>query len=134
MKLAWVFAILPAIPALAQSQTQYGTRIGQVQTAFLEEIPKAVASAVDITDRFREISQAARITGVPQPAIAPVPAGQGPRAEFETWVAQLSRDYAESVVTGITEIERNAGKATVHRSVRDNFRSGPAGSFLPISK
>lgn len=122
MKLAWVFAILPAIPAFPQSQTQYGTRIGQVQTAYLEEIPKAVASAVDITDRFREISQAARSVGLPQPAITPVPAGQGPRAEFETWVAQLSRDYAESVVTGVTSIERNAGKATVHRFVRDNFR------------
>ena len=122
MRRAWVFAILPVVPAFAQSQTQYGTRIGQVQTAYLEELPTAVASAVDITDRFREISQAARAVGLPQPAVTPVPAGQSPHAEFETWVAQLSRDYAESVVTGITGIERDAGKATVHRFVRDNFR------------
>lgn len=122
MKLAWVFAMLLAIPAFAQSQTQYGTRIGQVQTAYLEDVPAAVASAVDISDRFREIVQSARSVGAPQLAIAPVAAGQGPRAEFETWVAQLSRDYAESVVTGITGIERDAGKATVHRFVRDNFR------------
>jgi hypothetical protein len=122
VKRARLLVVLLAIPAFAQSQTQYGTRIGQVQTAYLEDVPKAVASAVDITDRFREISQAARTVGVPQPAIAPVPAGQGPRAEFETWVAQLSRDYAESVVTGVSSIERNAGMATVHRFVRDNFR------------
>jgi hypothetical protein len=122
VKLAWVFAILLAIPAFAQAQTQYGTRVGQVQTAYLEDVPAAVASAVDISDRFREIVQSAHSLGAPQLAIAPVPAGQGPRAEFETWVSQLSRDYAESVVTGITGIERDAGKATVHRFVRDNFR------------
>src|SRR4029077_357974 len=39
------------------------------------------------------------------------------------WVEQRSRDYAESVVTGFQDIERTAGKATVPRSVRDNFRN-----------
>jgi hypothetical protein len=42
--------------------------------------------------------------------------------EFETWVEQLSRDYAESVVSGDTGVERNAGKTAIHRFVRDNFR------------
>jgi len=37
-------------------------------------------------------------------------------------VEQRSRDYAESVVTGISGIERDRGKATIHRFVRDNFR------------
>ncbi|MCU1334755.1 MAG: hypothetical protein JWO19_336 [Bryobacterales bacterium] len=34
----------------------------------------------------------------------------------------MSRDYAESVVSGVTSIEREAGKVTIHRFVRDNFR------------
>jgi hypothetical protein len=34
----------------------------------------------------------------------------------------MSRDYAESVVAGDMGVEREAGKATVHRFVRDNFR------------
>lgn len=43
-------------------------------------------------------------------------------AEFETWVEQRSRDYAESVVTGNSGVEREPGKAAIHRFVRDNFR------------
>ena len=46
-----------------------------------------------------------------------------PKAEFETWAEQRSKDYAESVVTGSTDIERAPGKATIHRFVRDNFRN-----------
>jgi len=122
LKRAWLIAIVLAISAFAQSSAPHGTRIGQVQTAYLEDVPPGVASAVDISDRFRELLQSARSVGAPQLAIAPVAASQGPRAEFETWVEQLSRDYAESVVTGNTGVEREAGRVTIHRFVRDNFR------------
>jgi hypothetical protein len=122
LKRAWLIAILLAISAFAQSSAPHGTRIGQVQTAYLEDVPPGVASAVDISDRFRELLQSARSVGAPQLAIATVPASQGPRAEFETWVEQLSRDYAESVVTGNAGVEREAGMVTIHRFVRDNFR------------
>ena len=129
MKLAWSFAILLAIPAFAQSPAPHGTRVAQIQTTYLEDVPTGVASALDITDRFREILEAARSTGGTRAVTAPdgwvltlPPSSKGPRAEFETWVEQLSRDYAESVVTGFTGVEREAGKATMHRFVRDNFR------------
>ena len=112
-------AILLAIPALAQSSGPHGTRIGQVQTAYLDEVPAGTAAALDISDRFREIVNAARSSVVAVPLPVSV---KGPRAEFETWAEQKSRDYAESVVTRITGIEREGGKATIHRSVRDNFR------------
>jgi hypothetical protein len=59
-----------------------------------------------------------------------------PHVQFETWVVHMSRDYAESVVTGNTGIEREAGKATVHRFVRDNFRNAYLTytiTFEPIS-
>ena len=124
MKLAGFLLVLISVAAFAQSSTPHGTRIGQVQTAYLEDIPASVANAIDISDRFREILQAARPAGSNGlPLIAPAPTTKGPRAEFETWVEQMSRDYAESVVPSFTGIDREAGKTTIHRSVRDNFRN-----------
>jgi hypothetical protein len=38
-------------------------------------------------------------------------------------VEQRSKDYAESVLAGSTDIERAPEKATIHRFVRDNFRN-----------
>jgi hypothetical protein len=60
-----------------------------------------------------------------------------PKAEFETWVEQKARDFAESVLTGSTNIEREADKATVHRFARDNFRNLSITytmTFEPIAK
>jgi hypothetical protein len=129
VKLAGFLPVLLAIPAFPQSAS-HGARIAQVQTAYLEDVPAAIATALDISDRFRDIVEAARSTGAARGAVTPdgrvlTPAvvSKGPRAEFETWVEQMSRDYAESVVTGVTGIERAAGKATVHRFIRDNFRN-----------
>jgi hypothetical protein len=119
MKPARFLSILLAIPAWAQSSATYGTRIGQVQTAYLADVPASTAAALDISDRFREIVNATRSSGIQVPLPDSV---KGPRAEFETWAEQRTRDYAESVVTRITGIEREAGKATIHRTVRDNFR------------
>ena len=127
MKLAAVFAALLVLPALAQSSASYGTRIGQVQTAYLEDLPVGMVNALDISDRFREIVDAARssgaIVGPDGRVFAPAPVNKGPRAEFETWVEQKSRDYAESVVTGTTGVERDGAKMTIHRFARDNFRN-----------
>ena len=120
MKPAGFLSILLVVPAWTQSSATHGTRIGQVQTAYLEEVPAGTVAALDIADRFREIVGAAQSAGLP---VIPLSvASKGPRAEFETWVEQRTRDYAESVVTGIQGIERDAGKATIHRFVRDNFR------------
>lgn len=116
MKRAWVLAILLAIPAFAQSSPQYGTRIGQIQTVYLLDIPVTPGPTLPFAGpaRIGELPQAAPVTSG-APAVTP-------KAEFETWAMQRFKDYAESVVTGFTDIERAPGKATIHRFVRDNFR------------
>ena len=115
MKLAGVLPVLMAIPVFAQSaaqsSTQRGTRIAQVQTVPLGDGPVSTGMIVSGSARFGDIPAGARL------------AGPAPKAEFETWVEQPSRDYAESVVTGFTGIERQPGKAAIHRFVRDNFRN-----------
>ena len=68
------------------------------------------------------VTGAARFGDLPARPTDANPAAAYPKADFETWVEQRSRDYAESVVTGFVGIERGAGKATIHRYVRDNFR------------
>ena len=113
MRLAGFLTVLLVLPALAQSSASYGTRIGQVQTVYLADIPTTVGMIVSGSARFGEVPDAARL-GAPTPP---------PRADFETWTVHRSRDFAESVVTGNTGIERAGGKATVHRFARDNFRS-----------
>ena len=129
MKPAWLVPILLAIPAFAQSSAPHGTRIGQVQTAYLEDMPAGAIAAQDISDRFREILDTARASGVARLAIgpegrpfAPPASDKGPRAEFETWVEQKNRDYAESVVSRFSGIERDGERIAIRRSVRDNFR------------
>jgi hypothetical protein len=119
VKLAGFFPGLLAVAALAQSSAPHGTRISQVQTEYL------VTDSAAVEARVREINQAVRSAAASPLAlsnIAPTPRDRGPRIEFETWVEQMSRDYAESVVTGETGVERAAGKVTIHRFVRDNFR------------
>jgi hypothetical protein len=127
VRLAGFLAVLLALPALGQPSASYGTRIGQVQTAYFEDLPVGMVNALDISDRFREIVDAARssgaIVGPDGRAFAPAPVTKGPRAEFETWAVHRSKEFAESVVTGNTGIERAGGKATVHRFARDNFRN-----------
>jgi hypothetical protein len=106
VKLAGFFSVMLAIGASAQS-AQYGTRIGQIQTAYIDEKARA--------NDFVIIRDGSKV-------LTPPPASDMmPRAEFETWVEQRYRDYAESVLTGFTSIEREGGKTTVRRFVRDNF-------------
>jgi hypothetical protein len=117
LKLAGFLSALLAIPAFAQSSPQYGTRVGQIQTVYLRDIPVPPGPTVPFAGpaRIGDFPEAARATsGIP--AVTP-------KAEFETWAEQRSKDYAESVVTGSTDIERTPGKATIHRFVRDNFRN-----------
>jgi len=103
VKLAQFLPILLAIPALAQSSGRHGTRIAQVQTVYLE----GPSTSPAVPGSF---------------AVAAPRSNTAPKAEFETWVEQMSRDYAESVVTGDTGVEREAGRVTIHRFVWDNFR------------
>jgi hypothetical protein len=104
--------MLLTMTAFAQSSSSYGTRIGQVQTVYLADIPNTAGMIVSGSGRFGEAPDAARLTAAPLPKV-----------EFETWAIHRSREFAESVVTGNTGIERSPGKATVHRFARDNFRN-----------
>jgi len=113
VRLAGSFAVLLALPALAQSSASYGTRIGQVQTVYFADIPATVGMTVSGSARFGEIPDAARLA-----ASTPLP-----KVEFETWAVHRSREFAESVVTGNTGVERAEGKLTIHRFARDNFRN-----------
>ena len=116
MKLAGFLSVLLAIPAFAQPSPRYGTRIGQIQTVYLLDIPVTPGPTIPFAGpaRIGDLPEAARVTSG-APAVTP-------KAEFETWSEQTFREYAESVVTGSTNIERASGKATIHRFVRDNFR------------
>jgi len=113
VRLAGFVAVLLALPALAQSSASYGTRIGQVQAVYLEDIPGTAGIILGGLARFGEVPDSARLKGS-APLI---------RAEFETWALHRSREFAESVVTGNTGVERADGKLTIHRFARDNFRN-----------
>ncbi len=113
MKLARFLAVLLAIPLYAQ----YGTRIGQIQTVYLQDIPVTPAPTLP----FAGPARIGELPAPPQPTSG-APAVT-PKAEFETWAEQRFREFAESVVAGSTDIERAPGKATIHRFVRDNFRN-----------
>jgi hypothetical protein len=47
---------------------------------------------------------------------------QAPCVAFETWAEERSSDYAESVQTGFTGIDRTEGKIVLRRFVRDGLR------------
>jgi hypothetical protein len=130
LKLAGFLCTIFAISALAQS-AQYGTRIGQIQTVYLRDIPVTPGPTVPFAGpaRIGELPEAARETSG-APAVTP-------KVEFETWAEQRFKDYAESVIAGSTDIERAPGKATIHRFVRDNFRNlnlTYTVTFEPIAK
>jgi len=116
VKLVGFLPVLLALPALAQTSPSFGTRIGQVQTVYFADLPTTVGMTVSGSARFGEIPDAARLA-----ASTPLP-----KVEFETWALHRSREFAESVVTGNTGIERAGGKVTVHRFARDNFRNTTA--------
>ena len=94
MKLAGFLPALLAIPLWAQSSPQYGTRIGQIQTVYLRDIPVTPGPTVPFAGpaRIGDLPEAAQPTSG-TPAVTP-------KAEFETWAMQRFKDYAESVVTG----------------------------------
>jgi hypothetical protein len=109
--------ILLTIPAAAQSSSQHGMSVGHVQIAYLVDHAEATtptSASLRLLDALQAASNGKTTTLAPsKPA---------PRAEFETWIEPEPRDYAESVLTGFSGIDRNAGKTVIRRFVRDNFR------------
>jgi hypothetical protein len=136
LKLARFLPALLAIPLGAQSSPQYGTRMGQIQSEYLDG-PAGTQSILEermreeLAEKLRrEIELERSPTATPVTVIQnglqagpPQPRDKGPRVDFETWVVQPTRDFAESVVPKDEDFEREAGRATIHRVVRDNFRN-----------
>ncbi len=130
MRLAGFLGILIAIPAGAQSGFEHGHKIGS-GVAYLEETSGAGGPEAQILAnlriQFAEVTGSARGTTVPiivnpNDVTATLVVNQKPCAAFETWAEQATSDFAESAATGVTAVERTAGKVVMQRFVRDNLR------------
>jgi hypothetical protein len=128
VKLAGFFLVLIAVPAGAQSGFEHGHKIGS-SIAFLEETSGAGGPEAQILANLR--IQFAEVPGstAQLPVIvngnglaATVVVNQKPCLAFETWAEQATSDFAESAGTGVTLVERTAGKVVMQRFVRDNLR------------
>jgi hypothetical protein len=117
VKLAGWLLFLALTAALAQTPGQNGIRIG-AQTVYFTA---PLAGDSNILAAAAQLNAArARATGLLAPAVAPTT--PTPRADFETWVEGINREYSESVSPGVADVRREAGKVTIERYVRDNFR------------
>jgi hypothetical protein len=109
MRLAGVILLL--IPIVAQCADEDGIRVGQVKFTYFVESFQANMSPEQALAAARSGGTAAL------PLRAPTI-----RAEFDTWVAPLSRQYQESILTGFADTKWQEGKTVIDRFVRDNFR------------
>ena len=127
-----------ALPGLAQSTVHNGVRVGG-SAAYLTESSEVrePASYVDPDARRRaqitlskreqalreaKCSGAAPLVMNPDGSATELIPSQTPCAAFETWAEEQSADYAESVQTGFTGIERTKGKTVLRRGIRDGLR------------
>jgi len=138
VKLAGFVFVLAVVPGFAQSAPHEGVRIGgNIAYLAASSDVREPASYVDPDARRlaqlllarREQSQAqAKCGGAVPLAIHPdgsateLLSTQAPCVAFETWAEERSSDYAESVQTGFTGIERTEGKIVLRRFVRDGLR------------
>jgi hypothetical protein len=129
--------ILLLIPIAAQCADEDGIRVGQVQFAYFVEPVRVNISGIDPSQAFTAASQAftaevaatlarsetspTAITVNGRTTVLP-PKAPTTRAEFDTWVAPLSRQYQESILTGFADTKWQEGKTVIDRFVRDNFR------------
>lgn len=138
-----VAGMLAAVAALAQSGGREAVRVGQVQAAGLVDSPVAATPMILGADRQPRVvvaldgqapnGQVASFVVLSGSAPALVPVGsQIPTVLFETWAEQLSRQYAESVSAGFAGIERQPGKATIHRYVIDAMRRTQIGYDITV--
>jgi hypothetical protein len=128
VKLAGFVLVAIAIPAGAQSGFEHGHKIGS-SVAYLEETSGAGGPEAQILAGLR--IQFAEVPGstAQLPTIvngngltATVAVNQKPCVAFETWAEQATSDYSESTSTGVTAVERTAGKMVMQRFVRDSLR------------
>jgi hypothetical protein len=127
----WPALLVFCLSAVAQTPGQNGLRVGGV-TVFLAQ--QAQGSLEEYRARLRrenggvDVPVATLIAALANAGIATngsrigiPPAQPGPRADFETWVEGIDRQYAESITTDF-EVDKQADKVVIQRWVRDNFR------------
>jgi hypothetical protein len=119
----WPVPLVFCLSAVAQTPGQNGLRVSggtvflveQPQSAIFTDRQLAGPYGKDTTDG----SGTRIIVWVPWGSAPPGQAA--PRADFETWVEGVDRQYAESITTG-SQAERQTEKVVIQRWVRDNFR------------
>jgi hypothetical protein len=118
--------------AAVQTTGQNGLRVGGETVFLLEQAPgETVGQYLARATREnggRDVTLAtpvaAGLTFDGSRIIVP-PSQPAPRADFETWVEGIDRQYAESITTGslvARAVERPTEKTFIQRWVRDNFR------------
>jgi hypothetical protein len=132
MKVAGFLAFAAGVvPLAAQSGFEHGHKVGSGLAYLAEPANDAQGPQAEILAnlqiQFADVTGNTKGPGVPV-VVNPnaintaILVNQRPCAAFETWVEQATSDFAESTQTGITQVERDGGKAIVHRFVRDNMR------------
>jgi hypothetical protein len=128
----WPALLVFCMSAVAQTPGQNGLRVGG-GTVFLAEQAQGESLQEYVARASREngaaaVQLATLVAGLANAGITTdgsriiVPSAQAaPRADFETWVEGIDRQYAESITTG-SQVEKQADKIVIQRWVRDNFR------------
>ncbi|HEY6340916.1 MAG TPA: hypothetical protein VIY49_05450 [Bryobacteraceae bacterium] len=126
----WPALLVFCLSAVAQTPGQNGLRVGG-GTVFLAEQAQGESLEEYVARAGREgraasvaTLAAAGLTFDGSRIVIP-PSQPAPRADFDTWVEGIDRQYAESITTGSQverKTEKQADKIVIQRSVRDNFR------------
>ena len=137
MRPAGFVLALAAVTAAAQSTPHNGLRIGG-SVAYLtassdvheptyinpdtRRLAQLLLSRRELAQAQAKCSAAVPLTIHPDGSATELLSTQAPCAAFETWAEEQSSEYAESVQTGFTGIDRAQGKTILRRFVRDGLR------------
>jgi hypothetical protein len=132
----FVFAFAAGLVA-AQSTPHNGLRVGGsvaylaassdvTEPAYINPDARRLAQLLlsrrELAQAQAKCSAAVPITIHPDGSATELLSTQAPCIAFETWAEEQASDYAESVQTGFTGVERTPGKMVLHRFVRDGLR------------
>jgi len=128
VKLFALLLISSPISIIAQDPNQNGIRMGRPQTVFLVE-PAQRTTLVDFLAKLRRESggrdlqlDSLDLTDDGAGMILFPPMEPTPRADFETWVEGIGKQYLEGVNSGFSSIRRESARVLIERFVRDEFR------------
>ena len=141
MKRAGFLLVLSAVAAAAPFE--HGHKLG-TSVAYLDDsgdVRDGNPLSIRLTDRIAGsivIQAAGAIQSAGAVAVRPgaIPNSglSKPCVVFETWAEQQNSDYMESAQTGVTAVQRTAGKAVFYRFVRDDLRKIYASYSVTVEK